>query len=139
MLNFIMADQIYEMRNHCPLIFCYNVMVYLVLDYGIQKTFLGSCSFIDKLRVKKPLLFDSNTTQCYVVFQNNKKWLGDNCWIEKNLSKIWKNNKMLINPKTSKTLSSKNSKTIKNFWKKFHSWSYIYIAPKNWEKKNQSS
>ena len=125
--------------KQCPLIFCYNLIVYLVLDFDIQKKILGSCCFFDKLRLKKPLnckkswflvasLSCSNICPNFfwvLVLQNDEYLyqITKNLWgITTEPRKTYlKSEKTVIHLKTGKILNSHNSGTVKNVLKKTHS------------------
>ena len=135
-------SHLFPFSKQCPLIFCYNLIVYLVLDFDIQKKTLGSCCFFDKLMLKKPpnckkSWFLVASLSCsnicpnlfLVLVLHNDEFLYQitkNLWgITAEPRKTWqkpeKATKTEIHLKTGKTLNGHNSRTVNKFLKKIRS------------------
>ena len=119
----------FPFSKQCPLICCYNLIIYLVLDF-------------DKLRLKKSPYckkswFPVASLSCSNIYPNfflvlalhNDEYLYQitkNLWHitaepRKTYLKTEKTTKTVIHLKTGKSLNSHNSRAVTNFLKKFHS------------------
>ena len=132
----------FPFSKQCPLICCYNLIIYVVLDSDIQKKNWDLVAFFDKLRLKKspyckkswfPVASLSCSNICpnffLVLALHNDEYLYQitkNLWRiiakpRKTYLKLEKTTKTVIHLKTGKSLNSHNSRAVTNFLKKFHS------------------